>query len=178
MSERQHHVLLVDDDELTCRALSREFSARGWRVTSARNRREAAERLRRGRFDLVVIDLHLGQESGLDLLSLLDGRQRPPVVVVSGYGSIPVAVDAVRLGATTFVMKPVTATAILAALDLPVGAAAGVPTLPTLEQTEWEHLQRALRDTGGNVSEAARRLGIPRRTLQRKLLKPPSRGDG
>jgi two-component system response regulator RegA len=96
------------------------------------------------------------------------------VVVVSGYASVPVAVAAMRLGAWDVVSKPATAASLLGSLEPEaLRARPSRADLPSLGRTEWEHIQRALRDAGGSISEAARRLGIPRRTLQRKLRKAP-----
>ena len=94
-------------------------------------------------------------------------------MVLTGYGSIATAVEAMKLGATHYLAKPADADEILAALGRS-GDAAGRPPTPTparpsLARAEWEHIHRVLADCGGNVSEAARRLGIHRRSLQRKL---------
>ena len=102
------------------------------------------------------------------------------IVVLTGYGSIATAVDAMRLGATSYLPKPADADEILLAFDRaeapPDAAPAEGPPAPSLARAEWEHLNRVLADCGGNISEAARRLGIHRRSLQRKLQKyPPSK---
>lgn len=97
------------------------------------------------------------------------------VVILTGFGSIATAVEAMRLGAVNFVSKPADADDVLGAFEVdgPPGPAepGGEVEAPTLARAEWEHIQRILADCGGNVSEAARRLGIHRRSLQRKLHK-------
>jgi len=121
-----------------------------------------------------VVDLRMPGGSGLDLLREL--RKHDPhtrVLVLTGYGSIATAVEAVRDGAVGYLPKPADADEILAALNgTHTAKAAGVET-PSLARAEWEHIQRVLTDCGGNISEAARRLGIHRRSLQRKLHKYP-----
>jgi two-component system response regulator RegA len=97
-------------------------------------------------------------------------------VVLTGYSSIATAIEAMRAGASHYLTKPADADEIIAAFNRDGGAAlAGADELstPTLARAEWEHIQRVLSDCGGNVSEAARRLGIHRRSLQRKLQKAP-----
>jgi two-component system response regulator RegA len=98
------------------------------------------------------------------------------IVVLTGYGSIATAIDAVRLGAVYYLAKPADADEILAAFargqnpparDLD----AAQFEAPSLARAEWEHINRVLSDCGGNISEAARRLKIHRRSLQRKLSK-------
>ena len=117
--------------------------------------------------------------SGLELLRDLKGIDAATkVVVLTGYGSIASAIEAMRLGATHYLPKPATVDDILAAFrrdDVPphtAGASAAEKT-PSLARAEWEHMNRVLTDAGGNVSEAARRLGLHRRSLQRKLNKYP-----
>ena len=114
-------------------------------------------------------------ESGVELIGRLkevDPSTR--VIMLTGYGSISTAVDAVKLGAANYVPKPADADDIIAAFqrgDAPAGTQTHDYQAPTLARAEWEHIQRVLGDCGGNISEAARRLGIHRRSLQRKLYK-------
>lgn len=169
-------ILLVDDDELLRERLARAFRDRGYPTTTAAGHEEALLRFDEDPTDLAVLDLRLGQDSGLHLLAVL--KERAPdlsVVMLSGYGSLPNAVDAVRLGASDFVAKPATADAVLAAFAREIGEAGATYEAPSLEWTEWEHLQRVLSECGGNISQAARRLRMHRRTLQRKLQKFPPR---
>jgi len=101
------------------------------------------------------------------------------VVVLTGYGSIATALEAVRRGALHYLQKPVDADELLAAFarggPLPAEEVPAEPAAPSLARAEWEHIQRVLADAGGNVSEAARRLGLHRKSLQRKLQKHPPR---
>jgi two-component system response regulator RegA len=115
--------------------------------------------------------------SGLDLIHLLK-RADPEtrIVVLTGYGSIATAIEAVRRGATNYLTKPADADEILSALGEAAAESATVPAKPmSLDQVEWEHINRVLLDCDGNISEAARILGLHRRSLQRKLAKFPSR---
>jgi two-component system response regulator RegA len=126
---------------------------------------------------MAVLDLRMPGGSGLELLRELK-RQDPAtrVLMLTGYGSIATAVEAVREGAIGYLPKPADADEILAALaGANTAKERGIDT-PSLARAEWEHIQRVLSDCGGNISEAARRLGIHRRSLQRKLHKyPPTR---
>jgi len=131
--------------------------------------------------ELAVVDLRMPDASGLDALRELK-RIDPAtkVVMLTGYGSIATAVDAVRMGATHYLPKPADVDDIIAAFargdDEPsVPGASSDYSAPSLARAEWEHINRVLSDCDGNISEAARRLGIHRRSLQRKLQKYPPR---
>jgi two-component system response regulator RegA len=170
-------ILLVDDDEVFRERLARALRERGHEVVTAPDGTAALAAAQGRRFAYAVVDLRMPGPSGLELTASL--RQETPdmrVVVLTGYGSIVSAVDAMRIGAHNYLSKPADADDILAAL------AAGGPApeqrdapAPSLARAEWEHIQRILADTGGNISESARRLGITRRTLQLKLKKYPPR---
>jgi two-component system response regulator RegA len=117
--------------------------------------------------------------SGLDLVRHLHEMDpSTKIVVLTGYGSIATALDAMRLGATHYLPKPADVNGILAAFQRdqsPLEQPTEEYRAPTLARAEWEHINRVLSDCGGNISEAARRLGLHRRSLQRKLQKhPPS----
>jgi two-component system response regulator RegA len=121
-----------------------------------------------------VIDLRLPGESGLAIVRDLKALDPSTVIVVlTGYGSIATAVESIKLGATGYLTKPADADQILAALDGTTAAANQFPA-PSLARVEWEHIHRVLADCDGNVSQAARMLGIHRRSLQRKLSKNPA----
>ena len=164
-------LLLVEDHAPFGRQLTRALERRGHTVLLAES--VAATHA----LDLpdtlagAIVDLNLPDGDGLELIA--DLAARGPVLVLTGYASIATAVEAMRLGATGYLQKPADADQILAAL----GAEAPPPEVatPSLARVEWEHIQRVLADCDGNVSEAARRLGLHRRSLQRKLQKLPPR---
>ena len=173
-------ILLVDDDDVFRKRLGRAFRERGHDVRLAANYDEALTSAREDSPQFAVVDLKMPGRSGLDVvrdLKAVDPTTR--IIVLTGYGSIATAVDAVKLGATQYLPKPADADEILAALtreEGEAGPAAQEFPAPSLARAEWEHIQRVLGDAGGNVSEAARRLGMHRRSLQLKLRKhPPSK---
>ncbi len=171
-------ILLVDDDVTLRERLARALRERGFDVRTAGSADEAMEQVRADSPEMAVIDLRMPGRSGLELLREM--REHDPatrVLVLTGYGSIATAVEATKLGAEGYLPKPVDADELLAAFAK--NAAQPTPdhfATPSLARAEWEHIQRVLVDCGGNISEAARRLGIHRRSLQRKLQKyPPAR---
>jgi two-component system response regulator RegA len=172
-------ILVVDDDELLRQQLARAFERRGLEVRTASGIAEAQQLIETDSPELAVVDLKMPDGSGLKLVELL--RKVDPttrIVVLTGYGSIATAIDAVRLGATYYLQKPADADEVLAAFlrgDGPQQDPESVPRAPTLARAEWEHINRVLNDCSGNLSEAARRLGLHRRSLQRKLQKFPPR---
>jgi two-component system response regulator RegA len=168
-------LLLVDDDEVFRERLARALRDRGYRVATAAGHDEALAVTASERFDFALVDLRMPGLSGLALIAPL--RERMPearLIVLTGYGSITSAVEALRAGAHDYLSKPVDADQIIAALTS--DAARPAPEAPpTLARAEWEHIQRILADCNHNISESARRLGITRRTLQLKLKKYPPR---
>ncbi|HTS03818.1 MAG TPA: response regulator [Thermoanaerobaculia bacterium] len=179
-------ILLVDDDESFRARLACAFRERGFEVSEAADGRGARDLARAEAPELAVVDLRMPGESGLEILkALLAIEPAMRIVVLTGYGSIATALEAVRMGAVHYLTKPAYPDAILAAFEpggaIPkadAGAEADADVesdVPSLARVEWEHLQRVLTDCGGNVSEAARRLGLHRRSLQRKLSKAPVR---
>ena len=171
-------LLVVDDDDSYRERLVRAFQSRGFEARGAACVEDAEALSREESPEYAVIDLRLGERSGLELVrTLLKADPTTRIVLLTGYGSIATAIEAIRIGAVHYLTKPADADAVLAALQQkdgePTTELAGTPSLA---RAEWEHINRVLVDTGGNVSEAARRLGIHRRSLQRKLAKyPPSR---
>jgi two-component system response regulator RegA len=172
-----HSLLLVDDDATFRERLARAFRDRGLEVRTAGDYDSAVAEARGDSPELAVVDLKMPGRSGLDLVRELHAIDpMTKIVVLTGYGSIATAVDAVRLGAVHYLTKPADADDILAAFARTGGAPENVPSdfpAPTLARAEWEHIQRVLSDSGGNISEAARRLGMHRRSLQLKLRKYP-----
>ena len=180
MTER---VLLIDDDEVFTRVLARALAARGFDARVAANRAEALSGAREHRPDHAVLDLKLGEESGLALIpELLEIRPELRILLLTGYASIATAVEAIKRGAWDYLAKPVDADQVVQALrgsgHAEDESAAPVFAAPPLKRLEWEHIQRVLAESDGNISEAARRLGLHRRTLQRKLSKRPVRESG
>jgi two-component system, response regulator RegA len=175
-------MLIVDDDQAFRTRLGRAFTERGYDVRSAGGSAEALALARADSPEMAIVDLRMPPgPSGLELvrdLKAIDPATR--ILVLTGYGSIATAVDAMRIGATYYLAKPADVDDILTAfargeappLDPPPAEYAA----PSLARAEWEHISRVLSDCGGSVSEAARRLGLHRRSLQRKLQKyPPKR---
>jgi len=180
-SLRGKTVLVVDDDEILRDRLCRSFDRRGFRAKGAGSHAEALAVVDAGPVDLAVIDLRMPGESGLVVLrDLMAVHPRALAVILSGYGSIATAIDAVRLGAIDFVQKPTDADQLIEAFaraleEDPLVERDPHYEPPSLARAEWEHIQRVLHDCGGNVTKAARMLGLHRRTLQRKLQKHPPR---
>jgi two-component system response regulator RegA len=164
--------LLIDDDDAFLQVLQRSLHRQGIEARLAHCHQEAKATLAHGQFDRCVLDLNLAGESGLQLLpELLDMRPDLDILVLTGYGSIATAVEAMRRGAINYLCKPVTVNQLLAGFE-PLD---GPPDLrnepPSVEEMEWEHIQRVLNENEGNVSATARALNMHRRTLQRKLQK-------
>jgi two-component system response regulator RegA len=167
-------LLIVDDDGPFRTRLMRAFRDRGFDVAGAESFDEALALAQVDTPELALVDLRLPGKSGLELvkaLKELDATTR--VVVLTGYGSIATAVDSVKLGATSYLTKPVDADQILIAFEGTEPAERSTPMAQPLARVEWEHIQRVLADCDGNLSQAARVLGIHRRSLQRKLSKNP-----
>jgi len=171
-------LLLVDDDAIFCQVLSAALERRGFAVRVAHDVGEGLAAAEGDSPEFAVIDLKMPGPSGLELvkkLKALDAHTR--IVVLTGFASVATAVEAIKLGATHYLAKPADADEIVAAFSRDSGnAAVPVETKPLpLSRLEWEHIQKVLAESDGNISETARRLGMHRRTLQRKLAKRPSR---
>ena len=168
-------MLVVDDDEPFRSRLIRAFQDRGFETIGAANYEQAVAIIEVETPELALIDLRLPGKSGLELVKVLKALDpATSIVVLTGYGSIATAVESVKLGAASYLTKPVDADQIVAAFD-PDHQVTTVPTAVAqpLARVEWEHIQRVIADCGGNLSQAARVLGIHRRSLQRKLAKNP-----
>jgi two-component system response regulator RegA len=173
-------ILLVDDDENLRERMARALRDRGHEVRTAAGPSEALRLAGEDSPECAVVDLRMPGGSGLDVVSALKTLDpTTAIVVLTGYGSIATALEAVRRGALHYLQKPVDADELLAAFAreglLPPHQLPEEPVAPSLARAEWEHIQRVLTDAGGNVSEAARRLGLHRKSLQRKLQKHPPR---
>lgn len=176
--------LVIDDDPVFSDTLARALSRRGFAVDVARNRQQALALAEKTAFRYVTLDLHLAAgpaagvtapaDSGLQLVAPLRAMlPRARILVLTGYASIATAVEAVKLGACHYLAKPSTTDDIEAAFERATGdvdvEVTGRPT--SIKTLEWEHIHETLAATGFNISEAARRLGMHRRTLARKLEK-------
>lgn len=167
-------LLLIEDDEVFSMVLARSLERRGYRVRIARTLDDARAVIRQAPPHRAVLDLNLMGENGLQLIRpLLDAYGDCRIVVLTGYASIATAVRAIKLGAREYLAKPIDPAAVVRALehdddDIETGA----PDVPlSVDQVEWEHIQRVLTEHDGNVTATARALNMHRRTLQRKLAK-------
>ena len=172
-------ILLVDDDDAFRERMARALRERGFEVTTAPDPRTALTAAEAVAPDFAVVDMRMPEGSGQEVVEALAGvSPHTRAVILTGYGSIASAVEALHKGAVHYLSKPIDADELAATilkLDGEPDAGTPVDVTPSLARAEWEHIQRVLTDCGGNVSEAARRLGIARRTLQLKLKKDPPR---
>jgi two-component system response regulator RegA len=176
---KRRSALLVDDDEVFRTRLGRALETRGWLVRLAADGEQALAAAQLAAPDLAIVDLKMEGESGLDVVRNLRACcADAAIVMLTGYGSIATALEAVRGGADHYLSKPVDADQIVEVYEsLPDAPFHSQPSaaVPSLARVEWEHIQRILTDCQGNISQAAKRLGLHRRSLQRKLAKYPPR---
>lgn len=162
-------VLVVDDDEIFLAAVARDRTRRVFTASSAKQALRIADEERP---DLVLVDHRLGGESGITVVSELRKLdQEMTIALCSSYLSIVVAVEAMRAGADDVIPKPFTVRDVIRRFESD-GPELELEDTPTLAEIEWEHIMRVLDDCGGNISAAARRLGIYRSTLKRRLRRP------
>jgi two-component system, response regulator RegA len=182
-------VLVVDDDDVFRQRLGAALTKQGFSVRLATNHEEAVRLAAEDSPEFALVDLRMVGASGLETtraLQRLDATTK--IVVLTGYGSIATAVDAMKSGALHYLTKPASIQQILVAFgeapasdvhmdgnDSPAQPGVETSTVPSLARVEWEHIQRILQDVDGNVTHAARLLGVHRRSLQRKLGKYPVR---
>lgn len=172
MTERR--LLIVEDDAVLARTLARSFERRGYQVRVLDGPTDLAGAAEDLQPTHAIIDLRLGGASGLSCIKLLNERDEATrIVVLTGFASIATAVEAIKLGATNYLTKPANTDDIEAAFAKVDGdEAANITTRSTSIKTlEWERIHQVLVETDFNISEAARRLGLHRRTLVRKLEK-------
>lgn len=172
----QTRVLIIDDDLHFTQVLNRSLVRQGYEVAVAHTGAQALQQIQEFQPDWISLDLRLEQESGLALIKNL--KSRCPlcrIVVLTGYASIPTAVEAVKLGAHNYLHKPATLQELVAAFTAgeedPVVSTATDSEVMSVDRLEWEHIQRVLNENDGNISATARLLNMHRRTLQRKLQK-------
>ena len=166
-------LLIVEDDKSFLTRLARALEARGFTVTTAETVADGLLQVEKAPPFYAVVDMRLGDGNGLDVISALKKR-RPEAhgVVLTGYGNIATAVNAVKLGAIDYLAKPADADDVVNALLALEGRAAEPPENPmSADRVRWEHIQRVYELCNRNVSETARRLNMHRRTLQRILAK-------
>ncbi|HET9904149.1 MAG TPA: ActR/PrrA/RegA family redox response regulator transcription factor [Xanthobacteraceae bacterium] len=166
-------LLIVEDDKLFLARLARAMESRGFVVTTAESVADGLMRVESAPPAFAVVDMRLGDGNGLDVVSALK-RRRPDcrAIVLTGYGNIATAVNAVKLGAVDYLAKPADADDVVAALLALNGEKPAPPENPmSADRVRWEHIQRVYELCGRNVSETARRLNMHRRTLQRILAK-------
>ncbi|HXG90504.1 MAG TPA: response regulator [Vicinamibacterales bacterium] len=172
-------LLIVDDDLRFRTRLVRAFQDRQFEVSSANDYDEAVAIAKAASPELALVDLRLPGRSGLEVVQALkDIDATTQIIVLTGYGSIATAVESIKCGAKSYLTKPVDADQIAAAFAQGVPGTGAPATVQTLARVEWEHIQRVLADCDGNLSRAARLLGIHRRSLQRKLAKDPGAEAG
>lgn len=173
------HMLIVDDDDIWRPRLARAMRERGLEVEAACGHTEALAAARAQAFDYAVVDLRMPGKGGLEVVRDLHELQpKLQIIILTGYGSISTTVDALRLGAVNYMQKPADADDILTAFERSEHEPLDPPEpqydeAPSLARAEWEHINRVLNDCGGNITHAAKKLGIHRRSLQRKLQKYP-----
>ena len=166
-------LLIVEDDKSFLQRLARAMETRGFTVTTAETVADGLQQVEKVGPAYAVVDMRLGDGTGLDVISALK-RRRPDArgIVLTGYGNIATAVTAVKLGAVDYLSKPADADDVVAALLAIDGKKADPPENPmSADRVRWEHIQRIYELCGRNVSETARRLNMHRRTLQRILAK-------
>jgi two-component system response regulator RegA len=174
--EKQPGILLVDDDATFSSVLARALTRRGYQVCCAANHQQALEQATTHKPGSAVLDLNLGETTGLQLIpELLTLRPEMRILILTGYSSIATAVEAIKLGALNYMCKPASTDELVAALGVrQANPCITIPdSPPSIERVEWEHIQRVLQENDNNISATARSLGMHRRTLQRKLQKRP-----
>ena len=166
-------LLIVEDDKSFLQRLARAMEGRGFVVTTAESVADGLLQVEKAAPAFAVVDMRLGDGNGLDVISAMKKR-RPEAraIILTGYGNIATAVNAVKLGAVDYLAKPVDADDVVAALLALDNKKIEPPENPmSADRVRWEHIQRIYELCGRNVSETARRLNMHRRTLQRILAK-------
>jgi two-component system, response regulator RegA len=169
----ERSLLIVEDDKSFLQRLARAMESRGFTVITAQSVAEGLSHLQTSSPAFAVVDMRLEDGSGLDVISALKQRRADArAIILTGYGNIATAVNAVKLGAVDYLSKPVDADDVMAALLALDGRKAVPPDNPmSADRVRWEHIQRIYELCSRNVSETARRLNMHRRTLQRILAK-------
>jgi two-component system response regulator RegA len=173
ISAGDRSLLIVEDDKLFLARLARAMESRGFKVTTAESVADGLLQVEQNPPAFAVVDMRLADGNGLDVISALKRRRADARgIVLTGYGNIATAVNAVKLGAVDYLAKPADADDVVNALLAVDGRKAEPPEHPmSADRVRWEHIQRIYELCGRNVSETARRLNMHRRTLQRILAK-------
>lgn len=171
-------VIVVDEEDFYRTKLVRELLNRGYETYESSTHKDAIDIIKKKKPDMALVDLKLPDKNGLEVVR--DAKIIYPklkIIILTGYGSIATAIQAIKLGAVSYISKPAEVSEILAAFhndtDMYISLTPEPITTPSLARVEWEHINRVLLDCSGNISKAAKRLGIHRRSLQRKLIKYP-----
>jgi two-component system response regulator RegA len=170
-------VLIVDDDKVFCQLLNKGLGRLGYQPETAHTGAQALAITNKP--DVILLDMRLGEESGLGLVpDLLEKFPDAKIVIVTGYANLATAVAAVKKGASNYIAKPVNVKDIHCIIQECLSNSAedaDTATIPgqspSLKRLEWEHIHRVLEENDGNISRTAKKLGMHRRTLQRKLKK-------
>ncbi len=160
-------LLIVEDDRSFLQRLAKALEQRGFTVATAESVADGLLQVERAAPAFAIVDMRLGDGNGLDVISALK-RRRPEArgIILTGYGNIATAVNAVKLGAVDYLAKPVDADDVVAALLAQDNVKIEPPENPmSADRVRWEHIQRIYELCGRNVSETARRLNMHRRTL-------------
>lgn len=171
-------LLIIEDDMAFAKSLQRRLTKANFSTWHVSNGNDALLACHRHLPDYVLLDMKLGDESGLKLITpIRKFLPKARIILLTGFASIATAVDAIKLGADDYLTKPVDSQTLIAALTESKVSASQVEleteTILSAEQVEWEHIQQVLKFNNGNVSATARQLSMHRRTLQRKLQKRP-----
>jgi two-component system, response regulator RegA len=173
ITDPERTLLIVEDDKSFLQRLARAMELRGFDVRTAETVSEGLRQVDASPPAFAVVDMRLGDGNGLDVVSALkERRPEARAIILTGYGNIATAVNAVKIGAADYLSKPADADEVVAALMALEGKKPEPPEHPmSADRVRWEHIQRVYELCGRNVSETARRLNMHRRTLQRILAK-------
>lgn len=176
--ENKAHIVVIDDEQVYREILCKSFTRLGFSCSHFSHPSESIETIKTQPAPIILLDLKLQEDSGLRWIKQLRAASKAAVIILlTGYASISTAVEAIKLGANDYLAKPITAREIIEYIyGKPKGSETPIAEKPmSVERLEWEHIQKVLANNDGNISAAARDLGMHRRTLQRKLAKKPAR---
>lgn len=180
MNKEQQTILLVEDDDVFSRVVSRALVHRGYEVSHAAQVDSAIALIEKTPLDYAILDLNLGGHTSLKLIPILkEANSAIRILILTGYASIATAVEAIKLGADNYLAKPADIDEIISALieksatQIREHDSESTMEPMSVRRLEWEHIQKVLMENDGNISATARHLKMHRRTLQRKLQKRP-----